>query len=737
MLQASVALLGALFTVGVCYAAGSLTLQGLNLRLRPAEHFPLGMILGASVAHLGVFALLILNLGYKQVVIGVGTLTILAAVWRRPWLATLSAKDGSPRLPLALKLALGAVFLLFTNLYIFEAWKPEDSADGASYHLGLVARYLREHGMHKIVTNFYALISSGVDLLFVPAFAIGRHSAAALVHFAFAMVLALAIFAYGRRIGKPWVGAAAALFVYLAPVVGIAGTSAYNDVAVAAIVFAVFYWLEIWDAERTTGALVALGLIAGYALAAKYTAFVMLPYALGFVAWKQRRWKPVLIVAVCAAVMIAPWVARNWIWYENPVAPFANKVFRNPYVHAMFEQDYTEYLHRYGIQNLWTLPWQVTMRGDKTQGLLGPLFLAAPLALASLRSREGRRLLLPGLLLLAVYPANVGTRFLIPCLPFFSLGMALAISWPPALMALVAFHAITSWPSMIARWAPPYAWHLSGRIPYKAALREIPQDRYLHDRDYQYRAVRMIQHYVPEGERVLALSGLPDSYTSHEILVSFQSAFNEVATDILNMGWEDLITPTAALEFRFPTQTARRIRVVETAAAEKKEQWSVHELRFFANGTEIERKQEWRLRAWPNPWDVQMAFDNSPATRWRTWETALPGDYLDVDFGRDQQVDEVRIETSRDQSTVRLRAEMMDPQGRWITLSDKPVELDSHWPGSIRRAVTHELRLRKVNYLIVEDNDWGAMEFAKDPESWDFRIVARQDSATLYRVMQP
>ena len=56
----------------------------------------------------------------------------------------------------------------------------------------------------------YAALSQGMEMLFVPAFAIGQHSAAALVHLAFTAALAMLLFAYGRRLGKPWVGAAAA-----------------------------------------------------------------------------------------------------------------------------------------------------------------------------------------------------------------------------------------------------------------------------------------------------------------------------------------------------------------------------------------------------------------------------------------------------------------------------------------------------------------------------------------------
>src|SRR5262249_41641371 len=151
----------------------------------------------------------------------------------------------------------------------------------SAYHLGFVARYLRVHGFERITTNMYAALSEGVEMIFVPAFAIGRHSAAALVHLGFLSALTLAIFAYGRQLGKPWAGAAAAFLVFASPVVGIDASSAYNDAAVAAVVFTTFYWLEIWDRSGDHCALIPVGLLAGYAYAAKYTAFAILLYALG------------------------------------------------------------------------------------------------------------------------------------------------------------------------------------------------------------------------------------------------------------------------------------------------------------------------------------------------------------------------------------------------------------------------------------------------------------------------
>ena len=731
MLSALMALIGAALTVAACYAAGLLLAERLGAPLRQSEKFPLAFVLGAACLHLAIFAVLAVKIAYKPVLItlvaGVLALAIRTGAW---------GKRGVPMKPLErrLKIGFGVIFGAFTFLYFVNALAPESSPDGSGYHLGFVARYLRAHGFERITTNIYASLSAGVEMLFVPAFAIGRHSAAALVHFAFAIALALAVFAYGRRIGRPWAGAAGALLVYASPVAGIDGTSAYNDVALAAIVFSVFYWLEIWDETRDARLLIPIGLLAGYAYATKYTAFVIVPYALGFIAWRTRRLRPLLVPAACAVVMIAPWMIKNWINVQNPIAPFGNRIFRNPYVHVLFEQEYGEYLRRYEVSNKWTLPLEVTLYGQKTTGVIGMVFLAAPLSLLSLRYRAGRRLLVPGFLMLAVYLANVGTRFLIPCLPFFSLTMALALeNAKPLLAAMVVFHAMMSSPWVMKHTPSRYAWRLD-RIPYKEALRRIPQDRYLRENDPAYGLARMIESNVPKGERVMATDGVAQAYTSREILVGFQGAFNSVLEDTLTIGWSEDHRPRRMRVFRFPARTSRRIRVMQTAMVEGKEQWSVHELRFLRNGVELPRRPEWRLRAWPNPWEVQLAFDNSQATRWRSWEVAGPGMYIDVDFGYPEALDEVRIETSWDYRQIRLQVEAMDEHGRWLKIADKPEDRENPIRGSIRRAATYELHERGVNYLLISDTGYGADDFRDDPEAWGLTLVANGYGARLYKV---
>ncbi len=739
MKQAIAALFGAGFTIAGCYAAGLLLMDRLRLNsmLRRPERLPLAFTLGAAVLHLIVFASLALQIAYWPVLVAVLLVPIVLATRAGLWRPQGFELGGIAQ---PLKLVSGGAGALFCATYFIYAWAPEHSPDGSTYHLGLVARELRAHGFEKITTTLYAMLGQGVELIFLPAFAIGRHSAAALVHLAFAVSLALSIFAFGRRLGKPWVGATAALLTFLSPVFGIAASVAYIDAATAAIVFAAFYWLEIWDQERSVTdeawrLLIPVGLLAGYAYAAKYTAFTIGIYALGFVVWRARRWKSVALVAACAALMAGPWIARNWMLYENPAAPLGNWLFRNPYIHVMFEKDYSQYLRTYQVKDKSTIPLDVTIGGEKTQGLIGPLFLLLPLGLFALRRQTGRHVWVAGLLVFSPYFANIGTRFLIPCLPFFSLSIALALGETPLLLGgLLLLHALLSWPNVVARYADQYAWRMD-HFPLRQALRLADPDEFLTQMIPSYPAARMINGNVPKGEQVFTLGGVPDAYAEREVLVSFQSASNEKLTDIFHMGWLVGNQPIRAHSLRFPETKARRFRVQQTAMAQAIDQWNVHEMRFFHQGVELPRRPEWQLRAWPMPWDVQLAFDNSAATRWRSWETAAPGMYLDVDFGAEQSVDEIRIETSSDSVTVRMQPEVMNAAGAWEKLPAQLQSVDVAPNRNSRRMATNEMHRLGVHYILLFDTDFGAVDVRDDPEAWGLKQVSVVNGARLYKTI--
>src|SRR5215472_9997144 len=178
-------LFGAGLTVAASTAAGTLLRGRAKLPLDRMEHRVFSFLIGSAVLSLIVFLLCTAGLARKGVFLSVGLLLLVAAYRLRPLVAPPSA-----RVAAIWKFLLVAIGGAYFVLYFFNALAPEISPDGSTYHLGLVARYLREHGFHRITNDMYASFSQGIEMLFLFAFDFGRHSAAALVHFAYLVALA-------------------------------------------------------------------------------------------------------------------------------------------------------------------------------------------------------------------------------------------------------------------------------------------------------------------------------------------------------------------------------------------------------------------------------------------------------------------------------------------------------------------------------------------------------------------
>jgi hypothetical protein len=735
MPQAVFILFGAAFTVVVSMALGTLFLRVLAVRLQQREERFFAFTAGAACLSLLVFLLAAAHLIYPGVLLALGAPILAAAVWRRAW-----APMGEPLAPVAWqwRALFWALFVLFTYTSFFHAMAPETSPDGTQYHLGLVLRYLQAHGFRQ-VPSMYAYLSQGTEMLYLFAFAFGKHSAAALVHFSFLAALPFGMMLYARRFGFGVAGVVAALLVYLSPIVNWDGSTAYIDVAVACNVFALFYLLQIWDEDRQPGLLVLIGLLAGFSYGMKYTAFVAAPYAVGFVLWKSwRRHSHVLrsaaVVAACALVMIAPWMIRDWVWTGNPLAPFYNQWFPNPYIHISAEQGYRAQLAQWGgVTRWWQIPIEATVRGGRLQGFLGPVFLLAPLALLALRFRQGRQLLLAVAVFLAPYPANIGARFLIPAAVFLALAMGMALArWKAAAVLVVCAHAITSWPRVQPWYCSGDAVRLS-RVPVRAALRIEPEDAYLSYWLHDYPMARMVERKVPPEAGVFATVTPPMAYCTREMWGTYECARCNSLSDMVGMAVEEWLRPTRRLTFRFAPRTLTAVRLLQTAARPEGE-WSVNELQVLLGSAELARGPRWRVRASPNRWDAGLAFDGNPVTRWRTWQPCAGGESLEVDFGAPVQADTVALTAASGQDGIRLRLEGRDPAGNWSALAGEPDETGAPPPPQMRRLIALEMRRQGIEYMVIPDNSALASDLRARCTEWGVTALGSSRGLTLYRI---
>ena len=343
------------FTAAAAFAAGRwfLRLAGTWDSLSRLERLVFGFGLGAACLSNVVFLLCAAQLAYPAAFLAAGGALVLLGLRGRA--APAVEQEGLAGLG-RLRWLLAAVAAAYGGLYLIHALAPETSPDGAGYHLELVSRYMREHGFSRITTNMYAAMSQGTEMLFTFAFAFGGNSAPKLVHLTFLAATVGALVSFGARFGVA-PAAVAAAFYACAPVVGVTAAASYNDCALAFYIFLTFYLLLLWSQQGRDGRLLLpVGVAAGFCYAIKYTGFLAVPFALAWMMRESRPWLPAALrVGAAASLFVVPWMAKNAVLLQNPVAPFFNSWFPNPHFHVSTERAY-HYLRRH-YNELGTESW--------------------------------------------------------------------------------------------------------------------------------------------------------------------------------------------------------------------------------------------------------------------------------------------------------------------------------------------------------------------------------------------
>ena len=584
----------------------------------------------------------------------------------------------------------------------------------------------------------YANLSESIEMLFLVAYAIGRHSSAALVEFTFLLALPFGMLSYARRLGYPAAGILGALIVYTSPVYGMSGTIAYNDVAGVAILFSLFYLLQIWSETRQSRLLPLIGVAAGGCYAAKYTLFLALPFAGLFLLWKLARQRsklisPLLIYTAFALLLVLPWMGKNWITVGNPFSPFANRLFPNPYITIHFEEEYGGLMRTYIGLKLWQRPFDHIISGAKTSGLLGPVFLLVPLSLLALRFRAGRQLLLATFVSLLPAYTNIETRFLMPMAPFFSLALGLAIVEVPfGIPILLAFSLVTAWPGNSFAYSDRNAWALNGFHPDEA-FRLIPEPVILRKRMPAVAIAELMESKTPPGSRIFCFGNPPEAYTSREIIVKYESALGNYLGELLWGPAMPEYQPLQTVRIEFSGQDLRKLRIVQTAR-KPDGMFSISELHFFDGSTELQRDGIWGLTSSVNHWDLSRAFDRNPLTFWSTMEPARPGMYVEADFTTPQEMSAVVIESPQ-QNGIRWELQTERTQGSWVSV-ESTQSLRLEVPGkNFRSKATEELKRNGITHLLVAPDDFEREDFFIRQRDWRIQLVGEAQGNRLYKVL--
>jgi 4-amino-4-deoxy-L-arabinose transferase-like glycosyltransferase len=688
---------GALFTLAVAWMLGNICLYRLPVP------WTIALAVGAAAESSIVFLMLVAGVGDRAGFILLGALT-LAVFWRvGRGTARLADTVIAPADRVSMYVA-GAVLAFYTVLYLINALAPELEPDARAYHLGLTAEYVRLGGFPDRV-GFYEMLPQGLEMLFVPAFAFGRHSAARLVHCALLLATVPLMLRIGRRLGlADGVALAAAVLFFCAPVTGITGTSAYTDAGGVFFTLATFYALLVWRDTRDVRYLAPAGIAAGFCYAIKFPGALVAILAMAFVVVVERGIRPrqLALLAGAALAVAAPWILRSAIMTGNPVAPLFNRFFPNPYFHLSTDRSLAAALGSLWGVPPWRVPYELIVGGTYA-GTMGPVFFALPLGLLALRKPAGRLCWMAAALLAVPWFWNTGARFLMPALPFLAMALALGVAALPrqALWACVTVQAVGCWPQVMGLYHPAYTWRLE-RVPWRAALRIEPEQDYLASVLPAYGVAHLLEDNTRPGERIFSLISVPTAYTDREVLEYWHSAQADRLYDALSvaMAPHDPVFEVKA-EWDPHAMLGLRMRMPKALPVE----WQINDIELLAGGGGVLRGSQGQLRGWPNPWELPLAFDGNPATRWRTWGPIRAGMYLESDFDRAQVLSGAVVTSPAAHDALPLEFYGRESDG-WRLLASRPV-VTQKVLGDVRMAATRTIRSAGFRYILADNGTEG------------------------------
>ncbi len=741
--------LGALTVVAGSGALGAMLLSPLRLRLARAEALALSFLTGSALFSGLWMALGLSGLAYRGVAYGVSGALVLAAfllgsfrIFGGEPRTTATERHHVSRLSIPAALGFALLFLPFLAVYVLYALHPEVSADGSYYHNGFLNQYALAHRIVPFPNNFYAALSQATEIQALPGFLIGRHCVPGMVQLVYLLAATALIVCFGTRHAGAKTGWTAGFLFFATPAVGYVSTQALNDMAVSAAVFSAFYCMCRWWESRVDRWLLPIGLLAGLAYATKYSAFLTAVAFASVMGWRWFRhrdlsWKWAMAGCLGVAAMALPYLLRNWIWYDNPVAPFYNSWFPNANFSSWVEIDYRQNQRTYGwLTSFWNVPWDVAVGGKNLQGIIGPIVFLLPLGILALRRPVARALLLAGCVCLLTYPQNVGARFLIPALPFFLILLAMVLTrWREVLGAALALQAILCWPTAVAAYTEPYALVLAPIPTLAQVTRAITEEETLAYRLNTYYAARWLERNVKPGEGVFAYSVNVDAYTSVQACVAHTSTHCFKLADVFASALDGGDRPNREWEFRLERRPLRSLRLLQSGNG--RDRWNMREIQFYRGGTPVPIPAGTRWEASRNSEDLPYLFDGNLVTGWSPWEFVTPGQFVEAWFPEAIEFDRIVVRSTAAQDSAKLLPQTLGENGGWEPLAGRARVTGNIPLPDLRKAAMAELYRRGYRYLFAMRPESYVESLEEESADWNVERSAWGQDWRIFRILPP
>lgn len=345
----------------------------------------------------------------------------------------------SSPLKISIQVILAALVLLSLSL----ALAPAFATDALVYHLAVPKAYLEAGGIINLPNNIYSFFPQQMEMLYLFALGLGSDSLAQLTGLGIVFLLLLALWQYYSQKGST-------IYAWLVPLIFIStptffsvASSAYVDLQTATFIFLSFYAWDNWRERKQTGWFYLMTIFVGAALATKLTAIIALPVALLGVALQgkdnpEKVLSQCLILAFGALLFIMPWLARNYFFTGNPLAPFFMNLFGGEngmnWDFARSQQQfqyYSAFGMGHGILDFLLLPINLTFFSEpyslKFDGRIGVVYLLLLPALFCLNRKSLPMVTVFLILLVFWFTQTQYIRLLTPAFAFLSVLLVLGL----------------------------------------------------------------------------------------------------------------------------------------------------------------------------------------------------------------------------------------------------------------------------------------------------------------------
>lgn len=424
----------------LCWAVGIVALRQVGFSDNSAlDRSLFGTALGAGVISTSILALGSVSLLVPWALAGLfGLIVGIAAAFSQ----TLYGELRRARSALVKQVGQPALLLLLVVVafLVLQSAMPAGDWDVLTYHLDVPAEYLARGEVFVPEDNHHAAFVGLQHMLYIPLLAAKAQSAPAVLSAGFAFLLALTMFAAGRRLFDRSTGRLSSALLWGSPVILLVAVTSRVDVTAAWLLLLVHYAIAVCVEHRELGGWFWIGAVAaGFAFGTKYSALAYLAALSPVIAWavaratsSPREWSAkVAGFGGLFLIVAAPWLLKNIALFGAPLYPFFTDLQLESWlaayvgsstVPASVDPEVFQVAARtrepLSLTALFTDPGSMTPEREGAFYFANLALLLLPVSVLFLR-RKVLLLLGPAVLyaLLVIYPnGSVNLRYLIPAL---------------------------------------------------------------------------------------------------------------------------------------------------------------------------------------------------------------------------------------------------------------------------------------------------------------------------------